>query len=133
MSTEDRLQSLYPFLHGRRQDAATLKAALIESVRQKALEHRTALDEFFANNREAVIAAAETIAGVYRAGGRMFAMGNGGSSCDAAHFSVEFLHPITAGRVALPAIQLTDDIAMKSAVGNAAGSIHYLHCQFLGL
>ena len=55
MSTEDRLQSLYPFLHGRRQDAATLKAALVESVRQKALEHRTALDEFFANNREAVI------------------------------------------------------------------------------
>ena len=30
--------------------------------------------------------------------GRMFAMGNGGSSCDAAHFAVEFLHPVTAGR-----------------------------------
>ena len=133
MSTEDRLQNLYPFLHGRRQDDAALKAALIESVRQKTLEHRAALDEFFASNREAMVAAAETIAGVYRAGGRMFAMGNGGSSCDAAHFSVEFLHPITAGRVALPAINLTADVAMTSAVGNDVGFTHIFTRQIIAL
>ena len=39
-------------------------------------------------------------------GGRLFTMGNGGSSCDAAHVAVEFLHPVTAGRPALTAINL---------------------------
>src|SRR5262245_22654134 len=133
MSSEDRLQGLYPFLHGRRQDPAALRVALIESVRQKAAEHREMLDEFFADNREAVVAAADGIAGVYRAGGRMFAMGNGGSSCDTAHFAVEFLHPITAGRPALAAVNLTADIAMTSAVGNDVGFDHIFTRQIIAL
>jgi D-sedoheptulose 7-phosphate isomerase len=54
----------------------------------------------------------------------MFAMGNGGSSCDAAHFAVEFLHPITAGRPALAAINLTTDVAMLTAVGNDVSFEH---------
>ena len=51
-------------------------------------------------------------------------MGNGGSSCDAAHIAVEFLHPVTAGRPALPAINLTADTAMMSAIGNDLGFQH---------
>ena len=51
-------------------------------------------------------------------------MGNGGSSCDAAHFAVEFQHPVTTGRPALPAINLTTDTAMISAVANDIGSAH---------
>ena len=45
-------------------------------------------------------------------------MGNGGSSCDAAHVSVEFMHPIIEKRPALPAIALTTDTAILTAVGN---------------
>jgi D-sedoheptulose 7-phosphate isomerase len=56
--------------------------------------------------------------------GRLFTMGNGGSSCDAAHIAVEFLHPVTAGRPALPAINLTADVAMLSAIGNDLGFEH---------
>ena len=51
-------------------------------------------------------------------------MGNGGSSCDAAHIAVEFLHPVTAGRQALPAINLSADQAMMTAVGNDVGFEH---------
>jgi D-sedoheptulose 7-phosphate isomerase len=36
MPEHDALQSLYPFLHGARQDADKLDLALLESVRQKA-------------------------------------------------------------------------------------------------
>ena len=67
------------------------------------------------------MAAAQAIAGVYRNGGRLFTMGNGGSSCDAAHIAVEFLHPVTAGRPALTAINLSADMAMMTAVGNDVG------------
>jgi D-sedoheptulose 7-phosphate isomerase len=51
----------------------------------------------------------------------MFTMGNGGSSCDAAHLAVEFLHPVTAGRPALSALHLGADLPMLSAVGNDVG------------
>jgi len=131
MSTED-LQALYPFLHGKRQDPQALRAALIESVRQKAAHHREVLDAFFAESNEAVVAAAETVADIYRARGRLFSMGNGGSSCDAAHVAVEFLHPITAGRPALAATNLTTDVAMMTAVGNDVGYAQVFARQIIG-
>src|SRR5258707_1331102 len=59
--------------------------------------------------------------GSCRHDGRLFAMGNGGSSCDAAHIAVEFLHPVTTGRPALTAINLVADTAMMTAVGNDVG------------
>jgi D-sedoheptulose 7-phosphate isomerase len=51
-------------------------------------------------------------------GARLLVMGNGGSSCDAAHVSVEFMHPIIEKRPALPAMALTTDTALLTAVGN---------------
>ncbi len=58
------------------------------------------------------------MARAFDAGGRLFVMGNGGSSCDAAHVSVEFMHPIIEKRPALPAMALTTDTALLTAVGN---------------
>ena len=130
--TEDRpLQKLYPFLHGDKQDVGKLRGALLESVRQKARDSNETKERFFAGNGEAVVAAAEAIAGVYRKRGRLFSMGNGGSSCDAAHFAVEFVHPVTAGRPALTAINLTADIAMLTAVGNDVGFSHIFVRQLI--
>ncbi|MDH5699616.1 MAG: SIS domain-containing protein, partial [Nitrospirota bacterium] len=65
-----------------------------------------------------------TIATVYRSHRRLLTMGNGGSSCDASHIAVEFLHPVTAGRPALPAVNLSADQAMMTAVGNDVGFEH---------
>ena len=67
---------------------------------------------------------ARSIAGVYRNKGRLLTKGNGGSSCDAAHIAVEFQHPVTAGRPALPAENLTADVAVMTAVGNDLGFEH---------
>lgn len=130
--TEDRtLRKLYPFLHGDKQDVDRLRDALLGSVRRKARESIEAKECFFAANSESVVAAAEAIAGVYRKRGRLFSMGNGGSSCDAAHFAVEFLHPVTTGRPALTAINLTADIAMLTAVGNDVGFNHVFTRQLI--
>lgn len=115
------LDKLYPFLHHGRQDAASLEAALRHSVAVKAQESREASTRFFRQQGDRLVAAATALADMWRAGGRLFAMGNGGSSCDAAHITVEFLHPITAGRPALPVVNLGADLAMISAVGNDVG------------
>jgi D-sedoheptulose 7-phosphate isomerase len=104
-------------------------AGLLESIRQKTQQSRDASQAFFADNERALLAAACALAAVFSRGGRMLAMGNGGSSCDAAHFAVEFLHPITTGRPALPALNLAMDTAMLSAVGNDVGMRHVFRRQ----
>ncbi|MEO6626568.1 MAG: SIS domain-containing protein [Burkholderiaceae bacterium] len=124
MSASDVLQTLYPFLHGRRQDPAALDAALLESVRQKADDSVAVKRHFFEQNAAQVVAVAHALAAAYQRDGRLFCMGNGGSSCDAAHVAVEFLHPVTAGRPALTAVNLVADTAMLTAVGNDVGMAH---------
>ena len=94
---------------------------MLDSTHQKIAHHQQTIEQFFAEHADEVVAAAGTIADVYRNNGRLLCMGNGGSSCDAGHIAVEFLHPVTAGRPALPAIDLTADQAMMTAVGNDVG------------
>jgi D-sedoheptulose 7-phosphate isomerase len=124
MTGKSALEVLYPFLHGQEQDPAALDASLMQSIAEKARESRETSVRFFAEQAPALLDAAKALAAVYRGSGRMFTMGNGGSSCDASHVAVEFLHPITAGRPALAAINLTADVAMTSAVGNDVGFEH---------
>jgi D-sedoheptulose 7-phosphate isomerase len=124
MSRESDLQTLYPFLHGHAQDEVGLERGLLHSLAEKARESCEIKARFFDQQGDVLIAAARALAETYRAGGRLFAMGNGGSSCDASHITVEFLHPVTAGRPALPAINLAADTAMLSAVGNDLGFEH---------
>jgi D-sedoheptulose 7-phosphate isomerase len=124
MPNVDELKALYPFLHGGKQDPAKLEAALLHSVAEKARDSRETNERFFSEQARILVAAAKSLADVYRRGGRLFSMGNGGSSCDASHVAVEFVHPITAGRPALAAINLVADLAMISAVGNDVGFDH---------
>jgi D-sedoheptulose 7-phosphate isomerase len=124
VSGADDLGGLYPFLTGRRQDAAVLDAALLRAIDDKARESREVNARFFADQGATLVAAAKAVADVYNGGGRLFTMGNGGSSCDAAHVAVEFLHPVTAGRPALAAINLGADSATLSALGNDLGFEH---------
>jgi D-sedoheptulose 7-phosphate isomerase len=118
MSNTDFSAQLYPFLHGVRADSANLASLLRESVLAKAEDSIAVKQAFFAQNADEIVRVAFDLAEVYRHGGRLFTMGNGGSSCDAAHVAVEFLHPVTAGRRALTAINLAADAAMMTAVGN---------------
>jgi D-sedoheptulose 7-phosphate isomerase len=132
MADHPVLQGLYPFLHGPR-GAGALDAALSASLRQKVAHHREVIDAFFAEHGPAVIAAAGAIAGVYRRDGRLYTIGNGGSRCDAAHLAVEFLHPVTTGRPALTAIDLSADATMLTAVGNDVGFAHVFSRQVTAL
>ena len=131
MSTTADLQALYPFLHGKVQEPGKMAVALLDSVEAKARDSRDTNAAFFGEQAPVLVAAAQSLAKVYRGGGRLFSMGNGGSSCDASHVAVEFLHPVTAGRPALAAINLVADIAMISAVGNDIGFDHVFVRQII--
>lgn len=131
--TDEHLQDLYPFLHGKKQDPEAMNRALVESVRQKTRHHLDVIDAFFTAQGQEVVDAAATIADVYRGNGRLFAMGNGGSSCDAAHIAVEFQHPITTGRPALTGIDLSADRTMMTAVANDVGFDHVFVRQVIAL
>jgi D-sedoheptulose 7-phosphate isomerase len=55
---------------------------------------------------EALVRAAERIATGFRAGGRLLVSGSGRTVADAQHVVVEFQHPVTVGKRALPALPL---------------------------
>lgn len=141
---DPNLQALYPFLSVVPASPATqagsapaqsmsLDVTLLESISQKMQHSIEAKRAFFAHNATHLLATARAIAGVYRVGGRLFCMGNGGSSCDAAHIAVEFLHPVTTGRPALPAVNLVADVATLSAVANDVGYSHVFVRQLIAL
>src|SRR5438067_9220871 len=75
-------------------------------------------ETFFSESAARIVECCTALARAFDAGGRLFVMGNGGSSCDAAHVAVEFMHPILEKRPALPALALTTDTALLTAVGN---------------
>jgi D-sedoheptulose 7-phosphate isomerase len=131
VSNKQALNELYPFLDPRQPASARLDQELLESVRQKVADSLAVKRTFFESQGEKVVAAAKALADVYRRQGRLFAMGNGGSSCDAAHIAVEFLHPVTAGRPALAAVNLDADVAMLTAVANDVGFDHVFVRQLI--
>ncbi len=131
VSIDHDLNALYPFLHGIAQDPSRLDASLLQSVGEKAQESRETNSRFFEDQGATLVEASRAVAKVYRRSGRMFSVGNGGSSCDASHFAVEFVHPITAGRPALAVINLMSDLATISAIANDVGFDHIFARQLL--
>jgi len=126
---QDPLQSLYPFLHARPKDRASENQALLDSVQQKSQHSIDVKQQFFADNAQALVDAAQALAECYQNGGKLLSMGNGGSSCDASHVAVEFQHPVTAGRPSLPAFNMNNDNAFFSAVANDIGIRHVFSRQ----
>jgi D-sedoheptulose 7-phosphate isomerase len=99
--------------------AGTHPAPDLQSIILRQAREVAALKEqFFSENSEKIAACAQAMANAFNTGGKLFAMGNGGSSCDAIHLSVEFMHPIITKRPPLPTIALTTDIAILTAIGN---------------
>jgi len=73
---------------------------------------------FFVENAERLIEAAELIAEVFRKGGKLLIVGNGGSAADAQHLAAEFVNRFEMERAPLPAIALTTDTSILTSVGN---------------
>jgi D-sedoheptulose 7-phosphate isomerase len=78
-----------------------------------------------------IIDAAERIAASIRAGGKILVCGNGGSAADAQHFATEFVGTLTLDHVrpSIPAIALTTDTSLLTAVANDFGFEHVFERQ----
>jgi D-sedoheptulose 7-phosphate isomerase len=61
---------------------------------------------------------ARSMIGTYRHGGRVFAFGNGGSAADAQHLAAELVGRYKRERRSLPAVALTVDPSVVTAIGN---------------
>lgn len=65
-----------------------------------------------------VVHVAELIDAAFRSGHRMYVCGNGGSAADAQHFVAELVGRFTRERAAFPAIALTTNTSVLTAIAN---------------
>ena len=89
-----------------------------DKVIRKCGESMEMKEKFFIKYAESLEAMSRQMAQRFEQGGKLFAMGNGGSLCDALHITVEFNHPIIEKRKAFPVIPLMTDVATMTAIGN---------------
>ena len=120
-SADDFTRAFYPFLHDDDRPPEELIAQMRFSLMEKARESVEVKSKFFEENATSILDASLAMAKAYHRGRKMLVCGNGGSATDAQHVAVEFMHPVIVGRKALPAICLTSDMAMVTAVANDVG------------
>lgn len=89
-----------------------------DAILRKARESADVKEQFFRAEADRIEALVGVMAARFSSGGRLYVMGNGGSATDAQHISLEFFHPIIEKRKPLPAIALTADQALLTAISN---------------
>jgi D-sedoheptulose 7-phosphate isomerase len=95
-----------------------------QAVLRKCHESADMKARFFETNADTLETVCAKLAQALSSGHTLFVMGNGGSSCDAVHVAVEFVHPIIEKRRAFPAVALTNDSALLTAIGNDTDFSH---------
>jgi D-sedoheptulose 7-phosphate isomerase len=75
----------------------------------------------FADQAAEVAQACHQMALRFHQGGKLVVFGTGGTSTDAQHVAVEFVHPVIVGKRALPAISLTSDVATVTGIAARSG------------
>jgi D-sedoheptulose 7-phosphate isomerase len=80
-----------------------------------------------------IAAIARSVETSLRAGGKLLIAGNGGSAADAQHLAAEFLSRFLLERRPLPALALTTDTSVLTAIGNDYGYEHVFERQLRGL
>jgi len=80
-----------------------------------------------------IIKAIMAIVDCYKKGKKVILFGNGGSAADAQHIAAEFVGHFSSDRRALPAIALTTDTSVLTAISNDFGfdKIFYRQCDAL--
>jgi D-sedoheptulose 7-phosphate isomerase len=89
-----------------------------DAILRKARESAEVKEQFFRAEADRIEALARRLALAFQGGGRLWVMGNGGGATDAQHVAVEFCHPIVEKRRPLPALALSADTALLTAIAN---------------
>jgi D-sedoheptulose 7-phosphate isomerase len=109
---------LYPFLGEQEKDLDAVLDDVRGSVLMKAHEIAELREQTLSDGHEVLEAAAADLRAAFAAGGRLLALGNGGSATDAMDVVADF----RSGEPARAAIDLTADSAILTAIANDIGT-----------
>jgi len=106
---------LYPFLDERESDLDAVIEDVRRSVLMKAHEVGALREQTLTDNADVLVEAAAAVRGSFEGGGKLLALGNGGSATDA----MDVVADLRAR--ARPAIDLTEDPGILTAIANDIG------------
>lgn len=98
-----------------------LEKPMLETIRAQFAEHQRAIDMTTGHLLPQLEAAARLLVERLRAGHKLLICGNGGSAADAQHFAAELVGRFRRERRGLPAVALTTDSSIVTALGNDYG------------
>lgn len=113
---------LYPFLSESETDLDSILADVRSSAEMKSAEVGDLRAQTVRENRDELGRAAQALRGCFDGGGKLLALGNGGSATDAMDLVADLRYPPPGrGWESRRAIDLTEDTAIITAVANDIG------------
>jgi len=106
---------------------------MIATIKLQLTEHAALIRKIEDTMTEKIAAAVNLLQDALGAGNKLLIMGNGGSAADAQHFAAEIIGRFKLERPALPAIALTTDSSILTAIGNDYGFEAVFSRQVAGL
>jgi len=94
---------------------------MIDEIRKQLREHRALIDLLEKDLAPVISDMSSLITDTLAGGNKLLVMGNGGSAADSQHFAAEIVGRFKMERKALPAIALSTDTSILTAVGNDYG------------
>lgn len=95
----------------------------MENVKAQVAQSARVKEALLANEKslETIAQVAHLLIKTYKAGGKSLWAGNGGSAADAQHMAAELVNKFRLNRSGLPAMALTVDTSILTAIGNDYG------------
>jgi len=94
---------------------------MIEEVKTQLRDHQALFALIEQDLSLQIAEMAALLADTFRSKGKLIVMGNGGSAADAQHFAAEIVGRFKMERPALPAVALSTDTSILTAIGNDYG------------
>jgi D-sedoheptulose 7-phosphate isomerase len=94
---------------------------MIDEIKKQLQGHRAVIDLLERDLTPLIAEMSSLISTALRDGNKLLVMGNGGSAADSQHFVAEIVGRFKMERKALPAIALSTDTSILTAIGNDYG------------
>ncbi|MDD2365333.1 MAG: D-sedoheptulose 7-phosphate isomerase [Desulfuromonadaceae bacterium] len=94
---------------------------MIDKIKSQLTAHKEVVNRIEKELSPQIAEMINMILATFGRGGKLLVMGNGGSAADAQHFAAEIVGRFKMERAALPAIALSTDTSILTAIGNDYG------------
>jgi len=91
---------------------------MLQNIEDQLRESARIKEEIRERYAQTILHTAELMINCYKSGGKLLICGNGGSAADSQHFAAEMIGRLKRNRGALPAIALTTDSSILTALAN---------------